>query len=386
MNYKLTFISDELIFALWFWLVPFTKIFALTYGKSQFQTVAVATVILLIIGFIKSIRIYRAYFFIITVWIILIVSYLIHDNYYTLYYVTKFSYYSAVSVYFLSRVKNIKKCLLYMGILAITALLLYIGDPSNGYKLTNNYMEFGFLIGLPSFLCIRIVRKYLGVKYFIPFECVAFLSVFLYSNRSSVLSIIGFYILEGLFLEKKSRRYKVIKLSSIFTVAFLFYLNLKLIIETLVEIISFKYGYSSRILMTLYRYFQDKSVNGLTAGRLDLWDRFYDIFSRNIFFGSQIAIYEKYYNIYIHNILMDFLMQLGIIGTIFLLFLIVYSFLNILKLQYFAKIFGLMLFSLWFPKLIFSSSFWLDSYFWMFLCYGLFNKTIMIKISKGEIC
>lgn len=114
------------------------------------------------------------------------------------------------------------------------------------------------------------------------------------------------------------------------------------------------------------------SLGDITSGREHLYNNAISIFYENPFIGKGIGYYESLNGgLYTHNLVLDLLVGIGIIGTIFIIFIIVSGILSLLnrKLKRESKQVIIFLFSLSIPRLMVSSTIWYNHIFWMYMCY-----------------
>ena len=142
-----------------------------------------------------------------------------------------------------------------------------------------------------------------------------------------------------------------------------------------------KVGYNSRtISLTISGSFLDDN------GRTGIAAQAMEYISNSFFFGNGMLSDRYYLGTYCHNIFLEILFDFGVpIGTAIIIWLIV----KIAKYLKTSSKDELLLFvaisSIWFTRLLVSSSFWNDSFFWMSIAfmYTKFKNIYQESIASG---
>jgi len=275
---------------------------------------------------------------------------------------------------FLSKIKNIEKLIYYYVFFSLLAFILLGGDPIHGFRIFSDYMDYGFNLGLPVFIGLFLGYKYFKFKWMIFFLILNFLSILIYSNKSSLLTVIVFVFIYYLFIDPISKKRIVKLIIPISIILLLIYINIKSIALFIYDVFVVKLNVNSYSLITIKNYFLTKSDRVLFSGRIEIWNKAKVMISENLLFGHGIGSFQDRYGFYSHNIILDLLLFFGIVGFVTFLILIFYSLYKILKYNGLVRLLGGFLFSLWFPKLFFSTYFIADVGFWCFLSFPFICK------------
>lgn len=373
-NYK-NIISEELIFVLWFWEFALLRYFVMENKDKSTLILFSGALILLILSLFKGVKVSNFFVFIMIFYMYGFFKYIFTNEIAYVRVLEDFLYKFIINgilpVYFLTQIKNSKKVLKLLIFFSVIVFFIFFKDPFNGYILTGDYMGFGFLVALPVYFCLNIGRKYYNYNYLLPIEIITIILIFGFSNRSAILSFLVFNFLNFVFIEKKGYKKKIIEITIVIIISIIVIFLFKYIIN-FIFIKMEQQNLHIRVVETIHNYFYEKhALNTLSSGRIFIWDNAIKIVNKNIFFGSGLKFFESIYGYYSHNIVLDLLMQFGVFIFLGFTYLCIKSFFNIIHYNYYEKILGIMFFSLWFPKLLFSSSMYHDSGLWMFLAFGL---------------
>ncbi|MCI7205643.1 MAG: hypothetical protein MSA15_06555, partial [Clostridium sp.] len=142
------------------YLVIFSLLKPLLINNSSNSTFILAIVTVIIVGawficeliYKKRLLIsYKYLLFILFIYLLLVIEMLLRPNRMigdTLY---KFTIYGVIPILLCSKVTNYKNLLWYYAIFTIINGIIYFFDPLNNYKISGDYMEFGFSKMLPAF-------------------------------------------------------------------------------------------------------------------------------------------------------------------------------------------------------------------------------------------
>lgn len=369
----------ELIFVLYFW--GFVLLRPILQYFQSYSTLILSlytfTLLIFFVSYIiakKNIKLGESVFFILTFFIIFFFDSIIRYNAYSFKYLYKFIYCGILPVLFLSKIKNIEKLIYYYVFFSLLAFILLGGDPIHGFRIFSDYMDYGFNLGLPVFIGLFLGYKYFKFKWMIFFLILNFLSILIYSNKSSLLTVIVFVFIYYLFIDPISKKRIVKLIIPISIILLLIYINIKSIALFIYDVFVVKLNVNSYSLITIKNYFLTKSDRVLFSGRIEIWNKAKVMISENLLFGHGIGSFQDRYGFYSHNIILDLLLFFGIVGFVTFLILIFYSLYKILKYNGLVRLLGGFLFSLWFPKLFFSTYFIADVGFWCFLSFPFICK------------
>lgn len=257
----------------------------------------------------------------------------ISDKYRLLMYVFAICFVAVVSVSVSYQSINFKKtfwCILTLSALMLIRIFIFRIDDFFSHEnvrqsanVALSTISFGHLCTLSAVLSIFAFVKLTKGKYFLQ---IILLLLFLFSiilmfksgSRSPILAlfvIIFFWV----FAEKRN-----------FIIGFFVLLFISIVfIIFLDDIIAF-IGYFAPITEIRLRA---AIYEGHTSGRDILYDTAFNVFLKNPFIGDQFAIFGLNGSwIYSHNIILDALMGLGIIGGILIIYILIMGVLYILKL------------------------------------------------------
>lgn len=266
--------------------------------------------------------------------------------------------------------------------LSILALALYGFVPFLKPDVFSNYMDYGFTVATPGFFGIYIARKYFQIKIAAIFEVIAWISIIVFSNRSSILSVLTFILFYSIYIENKDLRF-MLKWTAGAGI-------LGALLTNAVSILSLVRGsltaanYNSYSVNRLYEWIVNGDTYNLSSGRDRIADVAFDVIRDNVMFGTGVGTFESMYNVYSHNIILDFLLYWGIFGVMVLGVMLVLG-LWLMKTQEDSTRMVLVLtFCMWFPKLLFSSSFLVEPGFWLYISsILLFSKGTLYRRPKN---
>lgn len=274
--------------------------------------------------------------------------------------------------------------------LTIMMLLIFLyKKQSNTLRIDDMFISYGILPAvIISIYLLFNKNKKINVLY-IAFGLFVIIT---HGSRGPLLAVI-FYIFAYALINAKKNKVLVLLLSS-FSV--LIYLNLLSIVNWMIGILN-NFNYTSR---TLYKIKEGSIASG--TGRNYIQEVAISLFKDNPFTGvgigvERIHIFKNVYldrgisdklsTSYPHNLFIELLSQFGVLGMLvifLLLFLITFSFLYGNKLE---KNLLLVLFSISFIELMLSSSYLLSPQFFFYIgiCYSMFNKKLKVNKSTGLV-
>ncbi|MED4694902.1 O-antigen ligase family protein [Peribacillus frigoritolerans] len=364
--------ANEFLFVTYIWMFTFLKPILQEYSNYSFFILIITTIIILSISIIKNgARIGIKYIlFLVIVELNILIDILWRINDYSFSIQSNIIIFGLISVYLFSKIKDYNKVLYYYCFYSIVAFLLFFSDPFFNYKVFQDYLGFGYYIIVPSYIGFFILRKKFKLKYFIPLEIFCLIEALLFSNRGTTFCILFFLILYELLINRVNYK-QFIKYIFIFIIISFIISNLSTIANNLYSYI-LKNGYSSYSLHRMIEFLNGQDTDDFLSGRDYLWENAVLMIKQNPLVGSGLGAFESIYGGYTHNFILDLLINFGLIGFLFILFLILKSIFNIFKCQNTSeKILMLSIFSICIPKLLLSSAYYSDFYFWIILYYSL---------------
>jgi O-antigen ligase len=297
-----------------------------------------------------------------------------------------FIIFGLIPMYLFSFIENKRKVIEYYSYLSILALLIYAYEPFNNYKYLSNYMGFGFEIVLPAFLGIYLLykektknRKYekSKIKRLIIILLVVITIIFsiIFSNKGTMLSVLFFIlVLEFIYEKENKKKYLIVIMCCLVIINF----------KSIVNVI---YNYClendmpTYSIITLNRMVNEDISFGL-SGRDVIWANTLTLLKDNIILGNGTGYYQQVSEMnYSHNIVLDILVQYGIVGFILFFIIIFKGIKKIFLIEKEEKILGILFLCMWFPKLFFSNYFQREIGFWLFIVWSL-NIYKQIKSDK----
>ncbi|MGL6153835.1 MAG: O-antigen ligase family protein [Cetobacterium sp.] len=247
------------------------------------------------------------------------------------------------------------------------SLLIYISLINKKLYLNKelmNYMTFGYWL-LPTVLFYMYFYLIMNKKRYLYLNIISIVIMFFYGSRfSTLLAIVGSYILYSFRLRLIKKIFITIILSIIFI---LVYLNFKDILLILIDLLE-KNNFSTLSLKRLLF-----SINGdaktILTGREQLYTETLKMilnnpfgsgifgFKNNIFFNKQTIYYP-------HNIILELLQHFGIFILFILLFLLKYIYIHMKKFKNKKLLIILIILNL---KLLVTGSYLWEPFFWIFL-------------------
>ncbi len=319
----------------------------------------------------------RAIIFIIIIFIIHLLDIIFRFNTFSFSYIMNFIIYGFLQIYLLSNIEDFAKVINYFSSFSLITLFIYLWEPFYDYPMTQNYMGYGFNGMLPAYIGIYLMRKKFNKKFFIILEGIIVFNLLLFANKSSLLTAIIFVVIYELFFVENNLK----KILSITFFTICIYFLLINIVEILLHIktILSSYELSSYSINTLIAFFKD-GVNTSQLSRDVFWENAEPLINSHLLFGIGIGKFQSLFKIYPHNILLDILLNIGVIGFIVVLSLFINTFIKIYKKSYTINLFLLICLTMIIP-LFFSSTYYTNTYFWIFLFLGIISD----KFRKEEI-
>lgn len=229
-----------------------------------------------------------------------------------------------------------------------------------------NYMRFGYAM-LPSviFSFLFLFRDNNKKWTFIIF-CLSFGELLLFGARGAMLTFMLFALIYLFFISDVTKKIKLYFSFFLFFIVF----SLKFLLEYLIESLD-NFGLYSYALTKYLNIFNGESIASTSSGRDDIYGLAFKRIDESFWFGSPLnTCFLDSGSIYYHNIILDILVNFGIIGFSFFIFFIFY---NIFKVvcsnSKERKMIFFVLFLIAMGRLFVSSSFWQRPEFWVFVGY-----------------
>lgn len=380
-----------LLFNIVFWRILPTKIAFCFWGDRAESIVTAAIVILCFV--IYALIIIENHFKLIVnkgFWIPIIgiivfsVSSLLTPNDYLNEYFVYYFRYIVGPLIFLLAVKNYQYLLQVFCVFGcITFIFLGLQPLLASDVFLGNYMEYGFWVSLPAAIIFYTLRRQSQKKYIFCFEAITFFMLLVYSNRSSVLCFLIYVFMYNLIIEKASNK-KLGFIALCIILAFVVAIKLDSILQLLLNIAN-NLNYNSHSLNKLNLYINGGTIAVFSSGRDVIYQRAIEMIKQNFPFGNGVGTFDTFNGVYSHNIFLDMMLYWGLFGEVVFLCLFVKIILSILtEKNTDVRIFKLIMFCLWFPKLVFSSTFTYDTAFWISLTLSFIpiNKYCIIEENR----
>ena len=276
---------------------------------------------------------------------------------------------------------NIKSVSKYLTI--IYALYIVIYFFSLRQKLLNSgeqyYMEsMGIAYALTTIIYLSLVYYFYRdvlyldkvIKILLYIDSLIALAIMLIDCRARgpILGVIVAFFVLLLTKVKGIKKIVIITIMGIITVVFIH--NFLPIIEWLNNFLN-RYNISFPALSKII--YLSTSQDGLSNSRNLFYGLAFEMIKRNIFFGHGIGYFETLGMGYVHNLLLDILLSVGVIGFIIIGGMFLFYFYR--TLVYYSKVTQAYMYFLIFvgvTMLMFSSSLWFYPPFWAFF-FGMIN-------------
>ena len=190
-------------------------------------------------------------------------------------------------------------------------------------------------------------------------------------TRGSLIGImmIVFYVLVDRNKDKANGKKMILSYGILISVISFTLSKIDLIITNIYQLLS-KNGVYINVINKSYNEIVRNST--MLNGREKLWD---DARSIILLKSSGVGVggYEDIYGIYPHNIIMQLLLEYGWIVGIALITVLLVLFFKGITYNMDSKIIIVLYFFCSIPRLIVSSTYWKDEFFWLFLIYSSFT-------------
>lgn len=300
----------------------------------------------------------------------------------TISYLIEFVMYGVLSLIYVYFINLKDKFIYYNCIAACMVFLIFSIVPIVGYEKLGmtNYMDFGFAVALPAYMSILLGRKYFKKNYLIIIEIFCFVEILFYANRSCLLSIAFLWLLVYIIDVKKKPFHMLIALL-LLSIGVVMIINFKEIVNWVNDEIFVKNDLNVRAWQKIMAFVQNQNWDALFSGRLQIWQNAINMIKEKPWFGWGVGAFENIYGdgYYTHNLILEVLVELGcIFGILFLTILIIKIFKLMSSKDRALKMLSILFLAMVFPKLLLSSLYYKDIWFW-----GLI--ALILKYGKKEL-
>lgn len=368
--------KNEIIFALYFFGFVLLKPVVQAFQSVSTLILLAFVAILLCYSILENIKRVSEFsivpvFFVFFAVTICLLDYFINSDKGTFSFLQQLLIYGAFPIYFLSNTRDLNELIKWLGRIGIIVFLAFSWMPLTSINIFSDYMEYGFLVCVPVFICIHVYRKVYKKNYIILFEIILFVLTFIYANRSSLLIILIFVVVYSI-LFSKTRDIAIMKVLAILFSMLIFLLFMKEISQFLVQILD-SLNIDSYSIRQYIKLLESGDFASFLSGRFPLWQNALLLIEQAPIFGNGITAFESIYGTYSHNIILDILVQFGLFGLIAFgsAFTIALIFACNSKDSLTKKVFVMFL-CMWFPKLMLSGMFYMEMGFWLFLFFFCF--------------
>ncbi len=388
---KLCLLSPEFIFITYFWSFLFLRLLP-NYTENSFFYLLSCTLLLLsvfigqILFFNRKLDI-RIFTFpiIVLFFFIFNLSFRYNNHQVDLLYV--FIYNGLIPVIFLSRVENVKKMMLLNAYYSFFLVLFFSLDQLKTPPRLGDYMAYGYNFALPVCIGLYWGFRLLNKKWLIlPFIYQSVCSI-IFANRGVLLGIMtSVIIIELWFQPHKTKTFLKLFVSFFFLFVLINYFseNVLLLIDSTLQDNGIQ-SYAISKYLSLTNNSIENVSESFYSGRLDIWETAIKEILEAPLLGLGIgAIYAKYGS-YSHNILLDLLIDGGIVWMLFNITIFFLVLKKLLNNRNYNKGIGLLIiffFLISFPKLFLSQQYIVDSgYICLLSILQLKNKKLYENIN-----
>jgi len=313
---------------------------------------------------------------------VFILDYVFRNNSFSGKYLYEFIYRALVPIIILSQIKNSRKFLYYYSIFSVITFVIFCLDPLQGYKISGDYMDFGFAVAIPSFFGMYLACHYFKMRWVFPLEIFCAIETLVFANRSAFLSVIVF-VLFTLILWRKSTLKRMVIYLVLLVSAFIVSVNISSLFTFTYDLVG-RMGISSYALDSVHEYVLDNDVLNLPTGREEIWEMARDVIKERPLFGHGMGILEARWGFYSHSIYYDVILFYGYMGLIVVFLLLINSVRKTIPACLDNKILAVLFFCLWCPKLIFSTYFIKEPAFWCFIAFGFMVHQLELACTESK--
>lgn len=373
----------EFLLVLYFWgSVLLRPLLQASSNSSQILLVFTGAILLLSFNDVMKRPILEKKYllFLMLLTLIIIFDNLFRRNSYSSQMIQDFILCALIPIWLVSRVKNWIIVLDYFSIISVIAFVRYFIDPFMGYAVFKQDMTFGFDYAAPAAIGLflgakRFKSNILKILFWVDVIEIAF-----FANRSSLISIFLLLIIYNFLVDKNKIGIKFLVITVLCIIGLY---NFRSIISSAAAILT-KFGYESYAIDSYIQAIESNSVSILFHGRLQIWQDAIEMFNKSPLIGNGTGCFLDAYNTYVHNLFLDLLVQYGIIGMMFFIYLIVKAIIKIFTVRNDLLLPGVLFFCIWFPKLIFSQYFFEDKAIWIFVSFAFVELNHNMKNSDGD--
>jgi len=315
---------------------------ALNYKKGVVQKSPIITLVLAIVLFI--------------------VSMLFNWNNEVLSYAYDFIIFGAIPLLLLLPIYSLNNFFQYFAYFGLATLLLLGLDPFQGYRLSSDYMVYGYTVMLPAYTGMYIARKYYKMKWLLPFEIISILLIIIFANQGAFVSAVTLILLTNIFVDKVNIK-KIFIFILALIVIILGAINLRPILE---------WGIAASNDSSSTSYSLSKTYNSLyegsdsLSGRTYYWNEAIDLYKNKPFLGSGIGFFQSRFNIYTHNIILETAVSFGLLGIFCLIMYALYYYKSMIETSRDLRLPFVLGISIGLVPLLFSLQPFIWCYFWVF--------------------
>jgi O-antigen ligase len=294
--------------------------------------------------------------------LLLMGSMLFYWNTEILSYSYSFIIFGAIPLLLLLRIEIIDNFFKYFAYFGLATLVLLGMDPFQGYRLSTDYMVYGYTVMLPAYTGMYIARKYYKMKWLLPFEVLSLLLIIIFSNQGAFVSAAMLILLTNIFVDKVNIKKITIFIFALIVII-LGVINLKPILE---------WGIAASNDNSSASYSLSKTYNSLyegsdsLSGRTYYWSEALVVFKDKPFLGSGIGFFQSRYNIYTHNIILETAVSFGLLGIFGLIIYSLYYCVSLIKTSRDLRLLFILGISIGLVPLLFSLQPFIWCYFWVF--------------------
>lgn len=287
-----------------------------------------------------------------------------------------FLIFGILPLFFISYIKDYSVFINSYVTLACIGGLIHIADPFTGYVWSGDYMEFGLSSMLPAFSAVIIAVFFLKRRQFIMYVLLFsfFMLLVLGANKSAILTGFVLFILGYVYLNNYLKiNFKI--LTVLIIVLALLYYNLNFIFDGAIFLLD-KFNIDSYSLKSAQLMFENNShyVHSDTNARSYIWNNAWSLFENKYFLGNGFGYYKSKYGAYEHNLFLEILVSWGIVGLFSFCLILFTAIRNYFKSSDMdKKVVVVTFFFLWVIPMQFSTSFWINPFFWSFIAFSFIN-------------
>ncbi len=321
-------------------------------------------------------------------------SILIHFNANGMNLFIDFSIYVVLIVIFVMQIDDMVKATDYFCYSCVIALILFAPWPFtksisyyNDIAYYGTGMVYGERVIVPCFIGIYTLYKRKKSVVFLILSLVTFALGVAAANRGALLTCVCYFFLYNILITPNNYK-KMILLFSIALGIALFITSFENIIILIKNVLN-EFGINSYAVNKLIMLSSDTTnVSRFSSGRDKTYLKAIELLKEHPFIGIGFGTFAEIgEDAFVHNIILDWFTTLGIvIGIVFSVITVCAVIKLLLIKDREVKIFYLILFSLWFPKLLFSKTFADDAGYWMFmvcmLSYKRNTHNLKLKLIK----